>query len=229
MEQQSLDPSVIGSRWVWVLDVVFGGVLSVAFTVLEESLRQAWAESHVEAARLVFVAVCLFSFFVYDVVAYHLLITKYPYRVSLLSGVRHFLDMFMVFVLLKLLMSGLRPHAEKSFFAILAAVTAWHLLALVWHCVANLDHFKKMPPRFALLPHVVCPACYWTVLGAWSVIAGFIKDGAYNTEQSYILLLAAMVLSAALFRSRQLVRKLVKADPEAKERAPKMMPQPVEA
>jgi hypothetical protein len=200
-------------RWAWILDVLFGAILAFAFETLEKNWTMAWDESGGQAMVLLFVALCVFSFFLYDVLVYHFIITRYPYRLTLLSACRYVLDIFMAFLLMQVVVPALQAHPETELIGILVALTLWHFCAAVWHCLANVDHEKCLPKAFALAPHFAFVGIYWLVMIGWYLVRLFglelhdCERIRRCTSPSFLLLLCTVVLGVSLYRSRQLISR----------------------
>jgi hypothetical protein len=209
----STSEHLVAERWAWILDVLFGAILAVAFEALSKNLDQVWDETPREAARVMFVALCFMSFFLYDVFVYHFVITLYPYRISFLSACRYVLDILMAFLLMEVLVPGVRPGPKPEVVKILVSLTLWHLCAAAWHCLANWDHFKKAPPPFSLFPHLGFIVLYWSTVLGWMLIRGAAGWPTRLEEVSTLVALGVPVLAVALYRSRQLIQRLGRTTP----------------
>lgn len=208
IEQQLAD------QWKWFLYVLFGGIGTLAFRRLEEGL---WAASDVSSTQFwhhIFLAVCLFAFFVYDVGVLGVLIHRFPYKVSLLSALRYALDIVMAFLIFLLLMSGLGPppaaNASPGLAAgptqspvlVVFAISAWHLGAAIWHTMASFDHHHATPRLISFLPHIIFAAVYWLIYGIsyWGWI---------NFTPMWLLsLIGAAILVISVIRWFQVVKNM---------------------
>src|SRR5437016_5196058 len=98
----------IDAQWIWVVDVVFGGVITLGFEKLAESLDQTLRGPRGRLVRHLFIATCFFAFVIYDVGAWHLIVDKLPYKNNALSAARYALDLLMAFALLTILLRACR-------------------------------------------------------------------------------------------------------------------------
>jgi len=200
----------VSREWVWVLDVVFGGIITLGYQELEKSLRVSIKKSKRAFATHVFVAFSFILFVIYDVSFYHILITRFPFNISALSGCRYVLDLLMAFALLNVLTRGLSCENEQFTGQILIALSVWHLGAAGWHFAASIEHTHHPPTLSAFLPHFVFIGIYWSVLLIWFVVAkrmGWAETFQEATNSKWFLrLLALCVLAISVYRSVQLFR-----------------------
>jgi hypothetical protein len=202
------NPINVSKEWVWVLDVVFGGIITLGYQELEKALRISIQTSRREFFIHVFVAFSFVFFVIYDISFYHVLITIYPFNISALSGSRYVLDLLMAFALLNILMRGLSYESPKFTSQILVAISLWHLCAAGWHFAASIEKTHQPPTLAAFLPHFAFIALYWLVLFIWFVLSKW-RGWSNNFQEAmnskgYLLLLSLCVLFISFYRSAQL-------------------------
>jgi hypothetical protein len=206
MLENSID---VGRQWVWVLDVVFGGIITLGYQEMEKAMRISAQKSKREFLTHVFASFAFLFFIIYDVGVYHVLINRFPFHISALSGCRYVLDLLMAFALLIILMRGLSYESKKSVRQILIALSIWHLCAAAWHFAASIEYTRRPPSLPAFLPHFVFIGTYWFVLFIWFAIAkriGQVKTFQEATNSAvFLCLLSACVLTVSLYRSVQLL------------------------
>jgi hypothetical protein len=195
----------LGQRWIWILDIIWGAIVGIAFERLDGALRSCTNLGDI--IKHVAVAACLFIFFLYDVGVHHLLVRTFPYRESILSACRYFLDIVMAFLLMLLLVSGLTAKPERSTIVILVAITSWHLGASAWHFLATWEHEHKLPTRVRVLPHLISVGGYWLLVGIWYLIR--LSTSSVNWHaQSLLFIVCGAIFLVALVRSYQVVRHI---------------------
>ncbi len=189
-----------------VIDVLFGAIAAIALEKYEPVVRAAWTSGLARFSVSVFVAICICSFFVYDVAVFHVLVKKYPYRMTVLGFLRFYLDVVMAFVLFLLLSDAL--NASPNWFTIIVTVTFWHIAAVVWYLLACTDQGVFKGAQSALIPHPLFVAVYWLVMGTANAIGRY--AGLAEALLSTVLLLAASatILCVSLFRWNQVIRKV---------------------
>lgn len=200
----------ICQQWVTIVDVVFGGIITLGYQRLEESLKIAIKESIWIFWRRTFTAFVFLFFVIYDVGVYHVIIKTYPYAVTALSGGRYVSDLLMAFALLIILVRGLSPNAERSGLEILIALTVWHLGAISWHLLAHFEKHHVLAPIGSFLPHIIFISLYWTLL----VVVSFVRYGRLSragllrnlTSVAYISSLSVLLLAVSIYRSVQILK-----------------------
>jgi len=160
-----MEESEIVKHWVWVIDVVYGAIIGMGYAKLDDAIRDASRVSWVEVAKHILCATGFLSFVVYYVCAYHLLIVKYPYAITPLSGFRYALDLMLLFLAMVILSRSLASKAEESTLTILIALTAWHVGAAIWHLAASLEYYNKFPQPRAFVAHFYFIILYWFICG----------------------------------------------------------------
>jgi len=184
----------VAQHWVWVIDVVYGAIIGMAYAKLDDALQEKVRRSKTAAIMHIACATGFLSFVVYHVCAYHLLISRFPYTISAYSGFRYALDLMMLFLVMVIVTRALASEPEQSMLTILAALTAWHVGAAMWHFAATLEHERHLPKLIAYLPHFFFISGYWTIFATWWLIAK--RQSAIPNIQSRSLLYA---ISAAVF------------------------------
>jgi len=195
------------SRWIWFLDVLFAGIAAIILQQYEPIVRCAWASGPGTFSLSVFVAMCMGSFFVYDVAVYHALANKFPYRMTLFGFARFYLDLVMAFVLFMLLMDAF--NKDPDWFNILITITSWHALAFIWHVLAQREARKKSSLKITIIPHVYFVSIYWSV--AWVSYFSAQLCGFSDATQSdaALVALSAAIAAISFWRWRQVIQKLV--------------------
>jgi hypothetical protein len=84
-------------RWKWFLDIVFGAIVALAIQKYEPVVRVAWSQGLVSFSFSLFVSICVCSFVVYDISAYHILVKEFAYSRGKLGFMRFYLDLIMAF------------------------------------------------------------------------------------------------------------------------------------
>ncbi|MEL7059830.1 MAG: hypothetical protein AAGN46_07360 [Acidobacteriota bacterium] len=198
------------TRWLWVLDVVFGATAALGFETLQETLR-ATAHTPSVLVKQIVVALSLYIFFLYDVSAVHILVKKYPYRVSFISGCRYLLDISMSFLLMMMLIPGVNQHPEGSTLEILTALTLWHACAFLWHVLANWEH--RIPPTLsAFSGHFLFIAIYWLVFGVWAAARAW-QDLPLATDDVGLLYAISITVAAVAIRRAWRIMEVFYRDP----------------
>lgn len=195
-------------RWIWFLDVLFGAIAAIAIDRYEPIVRNAWATGIGTFSLSVFVAICVGSFFVYDVAVYHSLAKKFPYKITVIGFARFYLDLVMAFILFLLLTDAF--NAYPNWFTILITITSWHVAAAIWHLFAQYEAQSMGNFRIAVLPHVVFIGIYW-LASFLPYILGLRIFGFNEVTMSspILVILSATIAIASVWRWTQVIHKLV--------------------
>jgi hypothetical protein len=180
--------SVSPLEWTLLFNVLFGSIASRAFSEFHQSLttdfdedidvaqKRLTSEDVTKAAAdrpgqyghryyslriLVFGAA--FFFYVYDWIVVQLLFRRYPYSVtSMFSYFRFANDLLMSFCLFGIVANAARPRVLERPIRIIAFLSVWHLLAAIWHVLADLEYQTRIDFDFPLQWHLVyVQLLYW--------------------------------------------------------------------
>jgi hypothetical protein len=224
MSEPAKEP-IQAERWAWFLDVVFGAIVAVALEKFEPTLTEAWKSGFFDIGKCLFVAFAAFSFFVYDIAAYHILVNKYPYHVTNLGFVRFYLDLVLAFLLFMFLMAALAAVPERNTIGMVAFISLWHLGAMSWHFLARYEAgLSILTPT--LIPHVVFVAIYWALLGAWYVVCNWwLKLNLPWDSVSLLFLISTTIFAISIWRWHQVTGNLTRKVTEPA-RKPELAVQP---
>lgn len=203
-------PAVVASHWVWVMEVVFGGVIALGFEKLVEAIRSDLNGPAGAVFRHLLVAACFFAFVIYDVAVYQVLIRKYPYAFRPLSAVRYALDLVMAFCLLLILLLGIDAAAAGFVPAIMAGLTFWHLAAAAWHVAASMEAHGRLPAVQVCAPHAAFIVAYWTAFAGWWFAGRWVPSLGPVRSDGFLHVLAVVVLAVSAYRSVQLGSRLAR-------------------
>lgn len=199
--------TLLASNWVWMIDVVFGGIIALAFEKLEQELRISLKKSRACFIRNVFCAGSFFGFMIYHISAFHIILHKFPYTISFWSAARFVLDLAMCFFLMMLLMRSVRSQAEEYACELLIGLTLWHSGAALWHVTASIEYEHALPPLFAYFPHFVFICAYWLLL----VVMHRLSKGRTYREVAqtprFIYALGILVICISIYRSLHIINK----------------------
>jgi hypothetical protein len=187
-------------RWAWFVDVLFGAIAAIAIANFKEDIVTAWHPGYFETIKATIAALAAWSFFVYDVAVYHVLIKKYPYLVTFKGFARFYLDIVMVFLLYMMLSAALASDPEKHTWGILLSVSFWHLAAAGWHAMAQSEESPRSPNPIAIMPHIGFIAIYWLIV---LIVHCMVKRPINSTPVMFAVSGAIFVVS--LWRWRQVV------------------------
>ncbi len=179
-------------QWVWFLDVVFGAIVALGIEKYEPVIRDAWSQGFEVFIPSLFVTACITTFIVYDIVAYNLLVKKFPYTKSKKGFIRFFLDLVMAFILYVLLVNALKLRPD--WYSILITISLWHLAAQVWHLLARKEHNEKITFHEAVKPHLLFIIIYWCV-----AIVVYICSSILGLNNEWLSLATLIVMSASIF------------------------------
>ena len=202
---------VIGDRWLWLMDVMFGGIAIIEFQRLIDStltINSCPSESII----LTFVgAISVFIFFIYDVTVLHFLYKKYPYNLTWLSTSRFLIDLIMVFLLAMVIIPVMTVAPYKSTVTLLLSVSIWHIFALLWHLLAEYESNQAFPPIKQILQHLINPATYWTV-ATFTILFTNPKVTIEAYKQTYVFVVVCVaIVIASIIRSATLIPRMQEA------------------
>jgi hypothetical protein len=193
-------------NWAWFLDVVFGAIVVLGIGRYEQVVREVWVLGFGATALSLFVAACICCFVVYDIAVYHLLVRKFPYRQSFKGFLRFYLDLVMAFVLYLLLASALQVNPD--WFAIVLAVSGWHLAAILWHMLARYEHGISGGRFKAYGLHALFVLTYWMVAGlGWVFGTGYLGLDRHQWPTLVLVLVSAAILVVSLGRWWQVLKE----------------------
>lgn len=194
----------VPGRWVWLIDVVYAGVLVFGFQQIEHTLFDTLSSPAMRLRQGV-IAGALVCFFLYDVTVYHLLVARAPYRTSRLSACRYLLDILMTFLLQLIIVSASRTPIARAFFVAGGALAAWHICAAIWHLLASRDHNKKPNYEVSFVPHLVMAVAYAVLLIAASTFAKRLGSGSLPSQPYGMYLLCVLAILFGIWRSGWLI------------------------
>lgn len=171
-------------EWSLLFNVLFGSIASRAFAEFYQSMTADWdhdlklrqgdraADGTAFGANQqprhyvlrIFAFVSAFAFYIYDWIVVQVLIGRYPYTVtSLVSYLRFANDVVMVFCLFTIVSNATRPRVLDHPFRMIVFVSVWHLLAALWHVLADIEYKATVDFDLSLRWHLVyVQALYWS-------------------------------------------------------------------
>jgi len=195
--------SYLPSDWLWVVTVMYGGILTLALESLQNEIEAS--SSRANLVRLSFVAFGSLTFVFYVFSGYFVTVAKYPYQVSLWSMGRFLLDLSMSFFVMATVLPAIRRSSACSIREILLAVTAFHCCAVLWIVLASREYGNGFPSIDQFVPHLVAIASYW--VGTFATFAA-LKVAGRTFDRSagpYFVTQSALLLSFALYRAIQML------------------------
>jgi hypothetical protein len=191
-------------RWIWVLDVLFGAIAAIALEKYEPVVRDAWSCGFIQFFISVFVAICIGSFFAYDVVVHHKLVEKFPYKVTFRGLCRFLLDLVMAFILFIILSAGFQ--ANPSWEKILINITIWHMAAILWHLLAESTDEIKHKIFKIIGPHACVIGAYWIVTNLSNNIINYYGLNTTVWSNLPLFLLATTIMIFSYVRLKQILK-----------------------
>lgn len=206
--------AIINDRWIWLMNVIFGGIATLAIRRLVELFLNLTPQSAGQWLLILLGTVAVLIFFIYDVTVLYFLYLKFPYTLGRLSAVRLFIDVIMSVILALIILPVIVPHPPDATLTLLSFVTIWHLLAIAWHCLAAYEKRQSAPEAKRVIMLVISPMLLWGVAGAlvfWQ--SQEITLARFNqTDIFTVVCLLLIVISVA--RSATLIPGLVKGLPQ---------------
>ena len=193
------------NRWPWLIDVVYGAVLTYAFQQIYVTLFQT-LHSPAERARQGIVAGALLCFFLYDVTVYHFLVSGSPFRRTKLSTARYLLDIVMTFLLQLIIVSPARTPLGHAFFLAAGSLAAWHLCAAGWHLLASREYHLAAQAA-SYLPHLAMAAVYAVLVGLGDTSFRGLGSGRASAQPIGMYIVSALVIAFSAWRSRWLIKQ----------------------
>lgn len=203
--------ALIEENWTNVVTTLFGVTLALGFQKLEGALRQSWQVSKKCFAGHIYVGLCLSAFVIYDVTVYSLLIVKWPYTQTLVGGFRFALDVVMAFGLYVILRRGFGGNVWNCFGELSAALSLWHVAAVMWHVASSAER-SLYPDLRTVLTHLSYSAVYAALL-IWHQVS-LKKPKLHSTadasrfQRRSLIGLASVVLCVSITRTLQVLAKL---------------------
>jgi len=192
-------------RWGWFLDIVFGAIVAISIEKYEPVLRDAWNQGFTAFAISLSVAIAVCSFVVYDIAAYHVFTGKYPYGNTRLGFARFYLDLIMAFTLYVLLVNAFQK--EPDWVSIAATISFWHLGALVWHGLAQMEVGTVKEDIHAVLPHILYIITYWIVVLVAYALGSTLALDEKSQSTLTLISLSIAILCISLVRLSAVVRR----------------------
>lgn len=188
------------------MDIIFGGLLVFGLQGFAKQFDSWPKQSTAEVTSVVFAAIGVTAFFVYDVTVHHVLTspTWFPFRRSWRSAVRFALDVAMAFTLALVLLPGLEGSPWMATDRILIAVSAWHVGALLWHWIARSENPTG---KGAWSWHIGAIAFYWLALIVASELSGYRAPSLFDSFKRPLCLdvLSLALLAFAVVRTSDLL------------------------
>ena len=199
---------ILGDRWLWLMDVMFGGVAILAFQRLIDSTISISSLSVENIIVMVFGAISVFIFFIYDVTVLHFLYIKYPYNLTWLSAIRLLIDLVMVFLLALITIPVMNHTPHSSTALVLTAISFWHVFAIFWHLVAEYELNKRPPVLKQVLQHLINPVVYWVLATALILCSDSqVSFESYNKISVFVVVCLAIVV-ASIIRASTLISRM---------------------
>ncbi|NJD06070.1 MAG: hypothetical protein FIA97_06180 [Methylococcaceae bacterium] len=208
MTETSSHRNEVGKRWLWLMDVIFGGIAAFAIRRFVEVIEGLSSLSSPEITVIVFGAFSVFVFFIYDITVLHFLYLEYPYSLHWLSTVRFVLDITMTFLLALAVLPVMRPDPQQATAILLVSISAWHLLAAAWHLLAHFEKEKKAPPLKLTLQHFMSPIVYWVLAYFILCYHGIAFSIAALKEMHVFIFVCSAIVLSSIFRSATLIPQL---------------------
>ncbi len=211
-------------RWVWFVDVLFAAIAATAFERAEPEFRKLWTMSGELFFDRSLAALAVIIFFAYDVSVYQVLVKQYPYQITSIGFFRFVLDVLMAFVMLLLLMSGLSgttiPKAGTApvpaaipLVSLLALLTVWHVLAAIWHFLANLEIHGTLPPFRSITPLFGFPLLFWALWGLLQLLKWVVDFDDHSIERAKLWCICIAIMLVSVVRWRQTIRRFTTSSP----------------
>ena len=115
--------SYLPSGWLWVLSIIYGGIMVLCLKNLESRIRQLVSKYQFAVHSLVALGVITFGFYV--LAGYVVLLREFPYMESVSSSARYLLDLMMAFALMAVILPSVRM-SRASVLEVLTAATVFH-------------------------------------------------------------------------------------------------------
>jgi hypothetical protein len=198
--------SYVSNKWVMIMDVIFAGIVVFGLQNLVITITNVNQDSSQTLYLPLLVAAGAYSFLLYDVLGYHLLIQKLPYKLSILGTGRFCLDIVMAFLLMIIVIPACRTP-DTAILYILVGVTLWHVLAILWHVLAKIEHglgfLSDVEDTF---PHLGAIAAYWVILILFISFRkkAFELDSFVDTTSLEIL--SVLLIIVAIIRATQIIK-----------------------
>ena len=195
--------SYLPSGWLWVISIIYGGILVLSLKNLESRTRNTTSRLDFAVHSIVALGVITFGFYI--LAGYVAILREFPYMESAASSARYLLDLTMAFALMAVVLPSVRMSRLKSVVEVLVAATLFHACSVAWICLASFEHHDALPTRSQVGPHVVLVVLYWMGF-LLTRTALMLKAAPSDTSRSaYFVTQAGLMFGFALYRSIQLV------------------------